>query len=208
MSPENQKKLSEKYYFFFQHLEKNNTPMMDPDKPILESVSKLIKQEQIVVPMQFGFECEDGWYFLLDQLMGSIKWHLDQENKRRDREPKKKWMDKISWKLRIKTKAKRKLLRKLGEWIYNNQPRGVAHMFFQIDQIKEKFGELCFYYSGGDDQIDRMVNLVESMSYSTCESCGSTKNVGQTQGWIYTVCGNCREKNPRIKEKEWKLNED
>jgi len=208
MNAKNQKKLSEKYYSFFQHLDRNNTPMIDPSKPILESVEKLSKQEQIVVPMQFGFECGDGWYFILDELMSTIKWHIEQENKNRDRQPVEKWMDKLSWKLRIRTSQKRKLLRKLGEWIYDNQPRGVPHLTFQIDQIKEKFGGLRFYYSGGDDTIDGMVHLAESMSYGTCESCGSTNNVGRTQGWIYTVCGDCREKNERIKERNWIPNEE
>jgi translation initiation factor 2 beta subunit (eIF-2beta)/eIF-5 len=38
---------------------------------------------------------------------------------------------------------------------------------------------------------DGMVWLAESMSYRTCETCGSTNNVTQTEGWIYTRCEKC-----------------
>jgi hypothetical protein len=206
MNAENQKKLSEKYYEFFKHLDRNNTPMIDPTKEVLEEIEKLLKQKEIVVPMQFGFECGDGWYFLLDELMSTIKWHLEQENKNRDTRPVYKWLDKFSWKLRIRTSRKRKLLKKLGEWIYNIQPRGVPHLYFQIDQIKEKFGGLRFYYSGGDDEISGMVNLAENMSYGICETCGTTENVGRTQGWIYVVCKSCYDKNPRAQNLIWKKN--
>ena len=56
-----------------------------------------------------------------------------------------------------------------------------------LDQIKEKFGTLRFYYQGGDDTIDGMVRMAESMSGVTCEECG---NPGETkgQGWVVTLC--------------------
>jgi len=56
-----------------------------------------------------------------------------------------------------------------------------------LDQVKEKFGTLRFYYSGGDDTIDGMVRMAESMSAVTCQECGNPGT--QTQGgWIKTVC--------------------
>jgi len=203
MKPELENKLTEKYKEFFKHLEDYNTPMMDPDAPIGEAIDKLLKQESLVVPMQFGFECGDGWYWLLENLMSQIQIEIKHENDRRDREPLKKWMDKLSFKLRVRTKHKRKLLKWLGNWIYENQPRGVPHITFQINQIKEKFGGLRFYYSGGNNAIDGMTNLAESMSYSICEFCGTTENVGLTAGWYTTICKPCYDKN-KITLK-WKL---
>ena len=41
-----------------------------------------------------------------------------------------------------------------------------------IDQIKEKFGELRFYYSGGDQEIAGMVQFAEYLSSKTCEVSG------------------------------------
>jgi len=55
------------------------------------------------------------------------------------------------------------------------------------DQVKEKFGTLRFYYSGGDEHIAGMVAMAESMSSVTCEDCGKP---GRSRGfgWITTVC--------------------
>lgn len=36
---------------------------------------------------------------------------------------------------------------------------------FKVEQIKEKFGGLRFYYSGGDDMIEGMVRVAEIFSY-------------------------------------------
>jgi hypothetical protein len=56
-----------------------------------------------------------------------------------------------------------------------------------LDQVKEKFGTLRFYYSGGDDYISGMVTMAESMSGVTCETCGKP---GTSTGgsWIKTAC--------------------
>ena len=56
-----------------------------------------------------------------------------------------------------------------------------------IEQIKEKFGTLRFYYQGGDDFISGAVFLAESMSGSMCEECGAPGK--QTKGgWVQTLC--------------------
>ncbi len=56
-----------------------------------------------------------------------------------------------------------------------------------VDQVKEKFGTLRFYYHGGDDTIDGMVRMAESMSAFTCEKCGAPGKM-RGRGWIYTAC--------------------
>jgi hypothetical protein len=62
-----------------------------------------------------------------------------------------------------------------------------------LDQVKEKFGTLRFYYTGGDEHISGMVRMAESMSAVTCESCGNPGE--QTRGgWIKTVCKPCNQK--------------
>jgi hypothetical protein len=75
----------------------------------------------------------------------------------------------------------------------NKKPQVVA------TQVKEKYGTLRFYYSGGDDYVAGMVWLAESMSYDICEECRSTKNVTQTKGWIYTLCEDCLVKKNNAK---------
>jgi len=67
-----------------------------------------------------------------------------------------------------------------------------------VKQVKEKFGTLRFYISGGDEYIHGLVSMAESMSAVTCESCGSSGklygggNNGIT-GWLHTHCEPCEE---------------
>ena len=56
-----------------------------------------------------------------------------------------------------------------------------------VDQVKEKFGSLRFYYHGGDDYISGLVSMAESMSGVTCEVCGSPGE-SRNEGWIKVLC--------------------
>lgn len=96
--------------------------------------------------MYWGFECGDGWFNILNQLMGNIQHHIDWKNKKEEVVPQ-----------------------------------------VVLDQVKEKFGTLRFYYTGGDDYIRGMVSMAEAMSGVTCEVCGKP---GETNhgGWIKTRC--------------------
>lgn len=61
-------------------------------------------------------------------------------------------------------------------------------------QVKEKFGQLRFYINGADDYVHGMISLAETMSYATCEMCGSTTDIMHTSGWVKTICGACYDK--------------
>jgi len=114
--------------------------MVNRNKPMMETC------------MCWGFECGDGWFNILDQLMGNIQHHID-------------------WK--------------------NRKEEVVAQV--TLDQVKEKFGTLRFYYSGGDDAIDGMVRMAESMSGVTCEECSAPAQT-HGPGWIRTICEPCETK--------------
>ena len=120
--------------------------------------------------MCWGFECGDGWYNILDQLMGNIQHHIDWKEKQRD------------WAIRFNSTAAPEDLRPVPDTI----PQ------VTLDQVKEKFGTLRFYYTGGDDEISGMVRMAESMSGVTCEGCG---NLGERRGggWVHTYCTPCEE---------------
>jgi hypothetical protein len=120
--------------------------------------------------MCWGFECGDGWFNILDQLMSNIQHHIDWKEKQHN------WA--IEW-----NKEHPDEIRKV--------PEIVAQV--TLDQVKEKFGTLRFYYTGGDDRIDGMVSLAESMTGVICEECG---NVGKRRGggWVHTFCDPCETK--------------
>ena len=120
--------------------EKYPKMMVNRDKSMMETC------------MCWGFECGDGWFNILDQLMGNIQHHID-------------------WK--------------------NRKEEVVAQV--TLDQVKEKFGTLRFYYSGGDDAIDGMVRMAESMSGVTCEECSAPAQT-HGPGWIRTICEPCETK--------------
>ena len=67
----------------------------------------------------------------------------------------------------------------------NKQLEVVAQV--TVNQIKEKFGGLRFYYSGGNDEIQGMVTMAESWAGVACEECGA---IGERRGggWIRILC--------------------
>jgi hypothetical protein len=56
-----------------------------------------------------------------------------------------------------------------------------------ILQVKEKFGGLRFYYSGGDGKIEGMVSFAEQMSYKICEETGERGYLCSKNGWLRTL---------------------
>jgi hypothetical protein len=174
------------------------------DKLLCEKYPKMMvnrKKDMQETCMCWGFECGDGWFNILDQLMGSIQHHIDWKEKQRN------WVIKYN---EMATQAKagnfelfEEDMKALPNDVYKEKRRAeiIADDFREVpesipqvtlDQVKEKFGTLRFYYSGGDDYIDGMVSLAESLTGVTCESCG---NVGERRGggWVHTYCTPCEE---------------
>jgi len=60
------------------------------------------------------------------------------------------------------------------------------------DQVKEKYGTLRFYYSGGDEIVEGLVSMAESMTHRTCEDCGCPGEQTHT-GWVKTLCEKCKD---------------
>jgi hypothetical protein len=73
-----------------------------------------------------------------------------------------------------------------------------------VEQIKEKFGGLRFYYQGGDEQIHGMVRMAEAWAANCCEECcapGKRRN----GGWIRTLCDQHEaEHQERLRTREMK----
>ena len=169
--------------------EKYPKMMVNRDKPMMETC------------MCWGFECGDGWFNILDQLMGNIQHHIDWKEKQRTSamaynlmaaQAKEGNFDLFddSMKDLNNPEYKAKRLNEVIAGDFRPVPESIPQV--TLDQIKEKFGTLRFYYTGGDDIIDGMVRMAESMSAVTCETCG---NPGQQRGggWIRTLCDHHEE---------------
>ena len=169
--------------------EKYPKMMVNRDKPMMETC------------MCWGFECGDGWFNILDQLMGNIQHHIDWKEKQRTSamaynlmaaQAKEGNFDLFddSMKDLNNPEYKAKRLSEVIAGDFRSVPESIPQV--TLDQIKEKFGTLRFYYTGGDDIIDGMVRMAESMSAVTCETCG---NLGQQRGggWIRTLCDHHEE---------------
>jgi hypothetical protein len=153
--------------------------------------------------MCWGFECGDGWYDILDKACSIIQWHIDQSR------------DQRATALRYNRALRRAVrgdarplqiyftygenvtepseygIKKAAEVLEDIEPqcKRVPEACPQViaTQIKEKFGELRFYYYGGDDYCSGVESMAESMSAVTCEVCGSSGKL-RNGGWIRTLC--------------------
>ena len=151
--------------------------------------------------MCWGFDCGDGWFNILDQLMGNIQHHIDWKDKQRIGAIKYNEMAtqakagnfdlfEETMKALPNDEYKEKRLAEIVAGDFRPVPNSIPQV--TLDQVKEKFGTLRFYYTGGDDYISGMVSLAESMTAVTCENCG---NPGSCRGggWIHTYCTPCEE---------------
>lgn len=118
--------------------------------------------------MAWGCECGNGWYEILSSLCWMIKQHED--NKRWQKE----WEDKKNQEIKDS----------MGFSI-----EGTTQEYFPVkfDQIKEKYGGLRIYFSGGDDYVEGLVSMAEAISYKICEICGN-KGEANKNGWISVRC--------------------
>lgn len=63
----------------------------------------------------------------------------------------------------------------------------------EITQVKEKFGLLRVYHRGGDEVVDRLLDIAELVSASICNVCGAQGSVVEHQGWLRARCHLHRE---------------
>ena len=117
--------------------------------------------------MSWGCECGNGWH----EIISNVCWMIAQHERNID--------------------GNRKYLEK-------NDPERLKTLpeYFPVkfDQVKEKYGGLRLYFSGGDEYVEGLVSMAEAISYTICEVCGN-KGEPNKGGWISTLCESCRVDN-------------
>jgi len=102
----------------------------DEDKALCQKYPKIFKNRDGSVMdtcMAWGFECDSGWFDVIDILCHEIQHYLD--------------------------------------WKYKDLPEDERDaMQVVADQVKEKYGTLRFYYHGGDEVVEGMVMMAESLT--------------------------------------------
>lgn len=129
--------------------------------------------------MYWGIAVGDGWYNIIDSLCANIQNRIDNR------------LDSIKWTEKWNREVEEAEASDFEDWDdwKSRDKRPVPEPIAQVvaTQVKEKFGGLRFYYSGGDDYIDGVVAMAESMSYRTCEECGNP-GTSTSGGWIRVLC--------------------
>lgn len=137
--------------------------------------------------MVWGFDVGDGWYSLLDTLCGMLSGEVRSFRKRIEHISEMlKQEDKSSWSEWARGYYNQELLDRL-----NAQLEEAVKKIPVAVQVKEKFGTLRFYVNGAADEQYNYISFAEAMSGRVCETCGTTKDVFQTSGWIKTTCKAC-----------------
>ena len=122
-------------------------------------------KEPIESAMAFGIECGDGWYDLIKGMCYLIR------------------------------QREKNIANNLQYCEENNLPTPELELSYAnvaFDQVKEKWGGLRIYYSGGDAFVSGVISMTEQMSYKICEYCGN-KGQPNKEGWIVTLCDTCRK---------------
>lgn len=143
--------------------------------------------DYVTTAMCWGFECGDGWYNLINTLCGAIQTHIDQRAK--DIEYRTKMNDLVAEYMYGNREPLEKYAGNNTSTYVKAGLREVPPAVPQVVavQVKEKYGGLRFYYSGGDEIIDAYLRFAEYLSERTCDVCGAPGKQ-RDDGWIVTRC--------------------
>jgi hypothetical protein len=141
-----------------------------------------------------GFAIGEGWYTIIESLIGNIDHYTKHRRNCRARDLRKQ---------RAKDKGMEAMIafmvgkkgREPSDWDIERAEEAMKNdiditpklNWIEIQQIKEKFGGLRFYYDGGDDEISGMVRMAEAWADRSCETCGD-RGQRRSGGWIRTLC--------------------
>lgn len=171
------------------------------DEYLYAKYPKILKTNNSPIPLAcFGIECGEGWKDLLDAMFNTIQEHIDWSRKQRAEAIQYNRCLKralngdatgLYWWYQVGPSVsqwcERCVHRDVREPKYKEIPEATPQVV--ATQVKEKFGVLRFYYTGGDDIIGGIVAGAESMSKFVCQVCGNRGKLKRSpRGWYSTVC--------------------
>ena len=62
----------------------------------------------------------------------------------------------------------------------------------RASQVKEKYGELCFYMTSATDEMFKLIDQAERESKTICEDCGQPGKL-RKGSWLRTLCDKCNK---------------
>lgn len=121
----------------------------------------------------FGFECDNGWFNIINNLCASILSPLRTAERNLN--------------LQIKYAGKSESYTNKSLLEAEQMLKAQKDLIPKIEQVKEKYGTLRFYTNFTTERIDTLIEYAELMSACTCEKCGAP-GIEYPIGWIRTLC--------------------
>lgn len=180
---------------------------MDFEQKLMQKYPDLFyKNEDGSLDCPCGVWVPTGWEKVVEELCGAINNYI-KCTYRLDGEVTNKmyyFWHSISKCLDCSHKRFLKFFPKFNKWEYNKPFYSFVEKFRQrsykcikynkvfppavkIDQVKEKFGELRFYYTGGDKEVAGMVRFAEYLANQTCEVSGERGELCIRGSWYKTL---------------------
>ena len=154
--------------------------------------------------MHWGISVGDGWYKIIDNGCWLVQNHIDHTRKQRATAL---WYNRaikrakggnssslrrtFANKAGILSKWQEDALQKVIDEGMQFKPVPEACEQVIATQVKEKFGDMRFYYQGGDSFCGGVIDMMEAMTSTTCDNCGAVGAKGGG-GWISVKCAPCR----------------
>ena len=149
---------------------------------LAKKYSRIFLQKTTQSEFSWSFECNSGWFNLINSSCLEIQSYIDHNNKQ--------YEDNLLYQSYIDNNE----LDKLPEWkrkrYDQGEPLEIGNYCPQVvaKQIKEKFGTLRFYYEGGDSFCRGVISHAENMSCTICEDCGDEGKYMSKKGFVRVLC--------------------
>ena len=164
------------------------------DRLLCEKYPKIFRDrysDARTTSMRFGFECQDGWFSLIDTLCGLLVEDYER-TKYLYEYAKKSFEESAASEFSDEWIASRYTAERVEQC---RQEMELAESLVPVaTQVKEKFGGLDFHinYSNGMEKAFNYIHFAHRMSLRTCETCGTTNDAKPRSGkWIRTLCPAC-----------------